>query len=147
MPLSITNNDPSSGPTSVDVSKVTGSLDEQVTGPLNNTQFAPNVIENVNISNTANIDDSKFSIISSPGKVANSATTATSTDTNNAIVLRDSTGGFSVGNITLAGASINDTLTATINNTLTTTTSLPTMLPSTTISMQIKQQSVPTFML
>jgi hypothetical protein len=46
------------------------------------------------------IVDSKLSTISSAGKVANSATSATSANTGSAIVARDSSGNFSAGTIT-----------------------------------------------
>ncbi len=46
------------------------------------------------------IADSKLSTISSAGKVANSATTATNANTSSAIVARDSSGNFSAGTVT-----------------------------------------------
>lgn len=117
MTLSITNNDSSSssGPTSVDVNQVTGSLEGDVTGSLTDTQIAPGVIENVHINDNANIPDSKLALIFSPGKVSNSATSATSANTVNAIVLRAADGSFSAGNITSTGVSVSGNLTA--NNT------------------------------
>jgi trimeric autotransporter adhesin len=45
------------------------------------------------------IADTKLSTISTAGKVSNSATTATSANTNNAIVARDGSGNFSAGTI------------------------------------------------
>jgi cytoskeletal protein CcmA (bactofilin family) len=48
----------------------------------------------------ANIPDSKLATISTAGKVANSATTATSLNTANAIVARDASGNFVAGTIT-----------------------------------------------
>jgi hypothetical protein len=52
-------------------------------------------------SNTlSNIADSSLSTISTAGKVANSATTAVSSNAINTIVLRDSSGNFSAGTIT-----------------------------------------------
>jgi hypothetical protein len=64
---------------------------------------ASNTISNIansNISSSAAIADSKLATISTAGKVANSATTATSANTNSAIVVRDSSGNFSAGTIT-----------------------------------------------
>ena len=49
------------------------------------------------------ITDNKLNTISTAGKVANSATTATSSNTNNAIVARGASGEFSSGNITSSG--------------------------------------------
>jgi hypothetical protein len=47
-----------------------------------------------------NIEDSKLNSIASSGKVQNSATTATSANTNNAIVARDASGNFSANIVT-----------------------------------------------
>ena len=58
------------------------------TGTVTNTMLA------------GSIADSKLSTISTAGKVSNSATTATSSNTNSAIVARDSSGNFSAGTIT-----------------------------------------------
>ena len=60
------------------------------TGTVTNTMLA------------GSIADSKLSTISTAGKVSNSATTATSSNTNSAIVARDSSGNFSAGTITAA---------------------------------------------
>ena len=57
-------------------------------------------ITDANIDASANIADTKFATISTAGKVANSATTATKLNTANAIVARDATGAFSAGIIT-----------------------------------------------
>lgn len=48
------------------------------------------------------ITDAYLATISTAGKVSNSATTATNTDTANAIVARDASGNFSAGTITAA---------------------------------------------
>ena len=55
------------------------------------------------------IDDSKLSTISTGGKVANSATTATNANTASAIVARDASGNFTAGTITgtLSGTATN----------------------------------------
>lgn len=57
-------------------------------------------IVNADISSLAAIEDTKLATISTAGKVANSATTATSANTASAIVARDSSGNFSAGIIT-----------------------------------------------
>jgi len=56
-------------------------------------------ITNSSISNSAAIADTKLATLSSSGKVANSATTATSNNTASAIVARDGSGNFSAGTI------------------------------------------------
>jgi hypothetical protein len=64
---------------------------------------ASNTISNIansNISSSAAIADTKLATISTAGKVSNSATTATSSNTNSAIVARDSSGNFSAGTVT-----------------------------------------------
>jgi|688.fasta_scaffold18650_3 hypothetical protein len=59
-----------------------------------------NSIVNGDISSSAAIADSKLATISSSGKVSNSATTATDSNTTLAIVSRDASGNFSAGTIT-----------------------------------------------
>jgi hypothetical protein len=66
-------------------------------------------IVNADINASAAIADTKLATISTAGKVSNSATTATSSNTNSAIVARDSSGNFSAGTIT---SSASDTTTA-----------------------------------
>src|SRR5204863_1162883 len=51
--------------------------------------------------------------ISTAGKVSNSATTATSANTSNAIVARDASGNFTTNMITIAGTTTNATDVAT----------------------------------
>jgi len=64
-----------------------------------------------------NIADSKLNTISTAGKVANSATTATSNNTANAIVARGASGEFSSGSITATGnLSASQTVTGNIVN-------------------------------
>ncbi|MDD3875189.1 MAG: DUF1566 domain-containing protein [Bacteroidales bacterium] len=62
--------------------------------------LSSSLIVNGDISNAAAITDSKLAAITTTGKVANSATTATSVNTANSIVLRDASGNFSAGTIT-----------------------------------------------
>lgn len=59
-------------------------------------------IVNADISGSAAIADTKLATISTAGKVANSATTATDANTASAIVARDGGGNFSAGTITAA---------------------------------------------
>ncbi len=73
----------------------TGVVHNDASGNLSSS-----LITNTDISGTANIADSKLATITTAGKVANSATTATSADTPSTIVLRDSSGNFSAGTIT-----------------------------------------------
>jgi hypothetical protein len=74
-------------------------------------------IVNADVSATAAIADSKLATISTAGKVSNSATTATSANTFNAIVARNSTGGFTAGTIvaTLSGNATTATTATTAN--------------------------------
>lgn len=58
-------------------------------GSITTSKLADVSITNAKIINNANIPDSKLAIISTVGKVANSATTATHVNTNNTIVLRN----------------------------------------------------------
>jgi hypothetical protein len=59
-------------------------------------------IVNADINASAAIVDTKLATISTAGKVANSATTATSSSTANAIVARDASGNFNAGTISAA---------------------------------------------
>jgi len=59
-------------------------------------------IVNADINTSAAIADTKLATISTSGKVSNTATTATSANTNSAIVARDGIGNFSAGTITAA---------------------------------------------
>lgn len=69
------------------------------TGVVGSTEIADGSITNADISASAAIVDSKLAIISSAGKVANSATTATASNTPSAIVARDASGNFAANNI------------------------------------------------
>jgi hypothetical protein len=59
-------------------------------------------ITNAKVSASANIVDTKLATIATAGKVSNSATTATSANTINAIVARDASGNFTAGTVTAA---------------------------------------------
>jgi trimeric autotransporter adhesin len=60
------------------------------------------LIVNADVDAAAAIVDTKLATISTAGKVANSATTATASNTANAIVLRDSSGNTTIGTLTAA---------------------------------------------
>ena len=69
-------------------------------GTVTSAMIADNSIVNADISASAAIVDTKLATISTAGKVSNSATTATSANTANAIVARDASGNFTAGTIT-----------------------------------------------
>jgi hypothetical protein len=71
-------------------------------GSITSTMIADGTIVNADINASAAIADTKLSTISTGGKVANSATTATDANTASAIVARDASGNFSAGTITAA---------------------------------------------
>jgi hypothetical protein len=80
---------------------VTGSVSSDLTGGASiATSIASGVIVDADINASAGIVDTKLATISTAGKVSNSATTATSANTNSAIVARDGSGDFSAGTIT-----------------------------------------------
>ncbi|MBT4855573.1 hypothetical protein HOM50_03555 [bacterium] len=81
--------------------------------------LSSSLIVNNDVATNAGIVDTKLATISTAGKVANSATTATPNDTANAIIARDSSGDFSAGIMT-GSASLNvlkagDTMTGNLN--------------------------------
>jgi len=71
-------------------------------GSITSTMIADGTIVNADINASAAIADTKLATISTAGKVSNSATTATSSNTSNAIVSRDASGNFIAGTITAA---------------------------------------------
>jgi hypothetical protein len=71
-------------------------------GTVTSGMIADGTIVDADINASAAISDTKLATISTASKVANSATTATSANTNSAIVARDSSGNFSAGTITAA---------------------------------------------
>jgi hypothetical protein len=75
--------------------------------------LSSSLIVNSDIDPAAAIADSKLATISTAGKVANSATTATNTSTANAIVSRDASGNFITNMITINGTPTNPTDVAT----------------------------------
>jgi hypothetical protein len=72
------------------------------TGVVTGAMIANDTIVNADIKSDAAIADTKLGTISTAGKVANTATTATSANTNSAIVARDGSGNFSANQITAA---------------------------------------------
>jgi hypothetical protein len=70
-------------------------------------------ITNTELAANAAIVDTKLATISTAGKVSNSATTATASNTANAIVARDADGKFSVAMVSLTGEVTNATDAAT----------------------------------
>jgi hypothetical protein len=71
------------------------------------TSIASGVIVDADINASAAIVDTKLATISTAGKVSNSATTAASANTANAIVARDASGNFVAGKATLSTGDIN----------------------------------------
>ena len=76
----------------------TGALPSGIT--VASTNIVDGTIVNADINASAAIADTKLATISTAGKVSNSATTATSANTANAIVARDASGNFSAGTVT-----------------------------------------------
>src|SRR5690606_12952870 len=75
--------------------------------------LSSSLILDADVSASAAIVDTKLATISTAGKVSNSATTATSTDTPSTIVLRDGSGNFATNMITIDGTVTNPTDVAT----------------------------------
>jgi hypothetical protein len=86
------------------------------TGTVTSAMITDGTIVNADINASAGIVDTKLATISTAGKVSNSATTAVSTNTVNAIVTRDGSGNFSAGTIT---ANLTGTASAIADNTVT----------------------------
>jgi len=89
----------------------TGIVHNNVSGELSTSQ-----IVNADIAAGAAIEDTKLATITTGGKVANSATTATNANTPNTIVLRDGSGNFNAGTIT---ADLTGNVTGNLNGTAT----------------------------
>ena len=70
------------------------------TGTVTSTMILNGTILDADINASAGIVDTKLATIATVGKVSNSATTATDTNTATAIVARDASGNFSAGTIT-----------------------------------------------
>ena len=69
-------------------------------GAVTSAKILDATIVNADIATAAAIEDTKLATIATAGKVSNSATTATSVNTNSAIVARDASGNFNAGTIT-----------------------------------------------
>jgi hypothetical protein len=96
-------------------------------GVVTSTMITDGTIVNADINASAAIADTKLGTISTAGKVSNSATTATSNNTNSAIVARDSSGNFSAGTISanLSG-NVTGNVTGTVSGNASTATTLAT---------------------
>lgn len=88
---------------------ITGAISLSNTGV---TSINAGVIVNADINASAAIADTKLDTIATAGKVSNSATTATASNTAGAIVARDGSGNFSAGTVTAALSGNADTATA-----------------------------------
>lgn len=94
----------------------TGALPTAIT--VASANIVDGSIVNADINAAAGIVDTKLATIATAGKVSNSATTAASANTANAIVVRDASGNFSAGTIT-AGLSGNASTAGTLQTTRT----------------------------
>jgi hypothetical protein len=81
---------------------LTGTASAIADNTVTSAKIVDGTIVNADINASAGIVDTKLATIATAGKVSNSATTATSTNTNSAIVARDASGDFSAGTITAA---------------------------------------------
>jgi hypothetical protein len=99
----------------------------QLAGQITSLHLSDGLVANQHVSPTAAIVDTKLATISTAGKVANSATTATSTNSSHTIVLRDATGSFAANQIVavagfsgngsaITGLHADNITTGTINN-------------------------------
>jgi hypothetical protein len=75
-------------------------------GKVTSDMIVDGTIVNADINASAAIVDTKLATISTAGKVSNSATTATSSNTASAIVARDASGNFVAGKATLSTGDI-----------------------------------------
>jgi hypothetical protein len=95
--------------TNVTTTPISISASELAAGSVTNAKLGSNsvtsdkisdgTIVNADIASTAGILDTKLATISTAGKVANSATTATAANTASAIVARDGSGNFAAGRV------------------------------------------------
>jgi hypothetical protein len=85
------------------------------TGSVTSTMILDGTIVDGDINASAAIVDTKLATIATAGKVSNSATTATSSNTVSAIVARDGSGNFSAGTITANLAGNANTVTTNAN--------------------------------
>ena len=116
-------------------------LTGDITSVGNATAIASGVIVNADINASAAIADTKLATIATAGKVSNSATTATSSNTASAIVARDGSGNFTAGTITadLTGTAsgnarlVRETAQATTSGTLKDFTGIPSWVKKITV--------------
>lgn len=113
---------------------------------VGSSEITDGSIVNADISASAAIADTKLATISTAGKVSNSATSAASANTVNAIVSRDASGNFSAGTITAslfgnATSSTNASNTAITDDVITNGTMYPTWVTSNTGNMPQKVSS------
>jgi hypothetical protein len=104
------------GLTSVTSSAFVGDLTGNVSGNASTVTNGVYTTDTGSVTNTmlaGSIADSKLLTISTSGKVANSATTATSSNTTGAIVARNGSGNFSAGTIT---ANLTGNVTGTVSD-------------------------------
>jgi hypothetical protein len=99
----------------------------QLAGQITSLHLSDGLVANQHVSPTAAIVDTKLATIATAGKVANSATTATRTNSAHTIVLRDATGSFAANQIvadagfvgngsSITGLNADNVTTGTINN-------------------------------
>jgi len=93
-------------------------------GAVTSAKIADATIVNADIATAAAIEDTKLATIATAGKVSNSATTATSVNTNSAIVARDASGNFNAGTITLSAMTASKPVFTDANKQLTSTGTL-----------------------
>jgi trimeric autotransporter adhesin len=98
----------SGGTISIDGFTTAGVVHNDASGNLSSS-----LIVNADVSASAAITDSKLATISTAGKVANSATTATNLDTASAIVARDASGSFAAGLISITDEVVSNSVTIT----------------------------------
>ena len=89
-----------------DIAAGTITATELADGAVTSGKILDGTIVNADINASAAIADTKLATIATANKVSNSATTATSANTNSAIVARDSSGNFSAAAATLTSASV-----------------------------------------
>ena len=109
------------------IANVVTTADTGGTAKITSGMIIDGTIVNADINASAAIADTKLGTISTAGKVSNSATTATSANTNSAIVARDSSGNFSAGTVTanLTG-NVTGNVTGTVSGNAGTATTLAT---------------------
>ena len=103
-------------------------------GAVTSAKILDGTVVNADLAPTAGIVDTKLANITSAGKVANSATTATSTNVARAIVARDNSGNFAAGVITATAFSGNGAALTALNAGQLTSGTVPNARLSATVS-------------